>query len=242
MTLGITGGQASTPQKGIITRNAANVVSIVGVLPLCILFSDSGYQYLLPLIIYNNIMDDLDGALAKRLDIRSKFGAMMDNVCDTVSHTVLALVIGMHYFAQADNVIIGGLLVTGSLLATAAIILRSVSRMDPERPKAGSPTNELIRHLFLVILLSQIFDFDPTLFLMAIFPLHAFTMLAPLQMQYLIRSLTKSEVAIILLNASLILSWWVPLFAPVIAASFIGSYFYSLVAGAFRSYRSARSG
>ena len=50
-------------QKNIVIKNAANVVSILGVLPLCILFWEHGYQYLIPLIVYNNFMDDLDGRL-----------------------------------------------------------------------------------------------------------------------------------------------------------------------------------
>ncbi|MGY8768112.1 MAG: hypothetical protein ACKVH8_06755 [Pirellulales bacterium] len=42
-----------------VYKNLANVVSILGVLPIALLFLEDGYQYLVPLIIYNNIMDDL---------------------------------------------------------------------------------------------------------------------------------------------------------------------------------------
>ena len=66
----------------------ANVVSILGVLPICILFGEHGYDYLLPLIVYNNIMDDLDGVLAAKLNIKSNFGARLDNVCDAIAHSV----------------------------------------------------------------------------------------------------------------------------------------------------------
>jgi len=45
-------------------KNIPNIVSILGILPLALLFVDNGYQYIIPLIIYNNIMDDLDGILA----------------------------------------------------------------------------------------------------------------------------------------------------------------------------------
>ncbi len=41
-------------------KNLANVVSILGILPIAILFMKDGYQYLIPLIVYNNIMDYLD--------------------------------------------------------------------------------------------------------------------------------------------------------------------------------------
>ena len=79
-------------ERNVFLRNVANVVSILGVLPLCVLFCEYGYQYLIPLIVYNNIMDDLDGVLAVKLDIKSEFGAMLDNVCDAISHSVFVFV------------------------------------------------------------------------------------------------------------------------------------------------------
>ncbi len=61
------------PQRNVLLSNAANVVSILGMLPLCILFCECGYQYLVPLIVYNNIMDDLDGVLAGKLGILTTY-------------------------------------------------------------------------------------------------------------------------------------------------------------------------
>lgn len=219
-------------KKNVLLINTANIVSVLGVLPLCILFGESGYQYLIPLIIFNNIMDDLDGVLAIKLNIKSGFGAMLDNVCDTVSHTVIVMVIGMHYYQLAGNSFLGMACVGSCLLATAAVILRSVSRLDPVSPTGtGSPTNELIRHILFVILVSTIFEFDPTLFLVVACLVHAFTMLAPFRMPYLIRSLTKSATAIGLVNVALLVAWLVPDFASVIAAAFIGTYILSLIRG-----------
>ena len=37
-------------------RNLANAASLLGVLPLIILFMDGGFQYVIPLIIYNNFI------------------------------------------------------------------------------------------------------------------------------------------------------------------------------------------
>jgi phosphatidylglycerophosphate synthase len=217
-------------QKNILVRNAANVVSILGVLPLCILFWEHGYKYLIPLIVYNNFMDDLDGVLAGKLGIRSEFGAMLDNVCDAISHPIFVLVVGMHYFQQADNPLMGGACLAGSLLATIAIILRSVTRLDPAAPTGtGSPTNELVRHMLFVIIVSQIFEFDSTPFLIAAFVMHTVTMLVPVRMPYLIRSLTKSAAAIGLVNGALMVAWLVPYLAPAIAASFVGTYFLSIL-------------
>ncbi len=44
-----------------VYRNLPNIVSILGVLPLCILLREDAFVYLCPLIVFNNVMDDLDG-------------------------------------------------------------------------------------------------------------------------------------------------------------------------------------
>ena len=220
------------PQGNFILKNVANFVSILGVLPLCILFWEDGYQYLVPLIIYNNIMDDLDGVLAVRMEIKSELGALLDNVCDAVSHTVFVMVVGMHYCQNAGNVSVGGVCVASSLLAAVAIILRVVTRLDPKSVTGtGSPTNELIRHIFLVVLVAQSFGFSPTPLLIAAFSVHAVTMLVPFRMPYLIRSLTKSPLAVGLVNVALVVAWLVPYAAPVIGMSFLVTYFVSFLVG-----------
>lgn len=201
-------------------RNIANVVSLLGVLPLCLLFREGGYQYLLPLVIYSNVMDDLDGILAGKLNIRSQFGAHLDNVCDAIGHSVFVMVIGMHF---------GGFCLAASLVGAMAIVLRSVARLDPELVGGGSPTNELIRHLLFALVLAAHFEFDAAPYLIAAFLLNAVSMLMPLKMPYLIRSMTKSATAIGFVNVALLVAWLVPLTAPAIAAAFIITYLYSFV-------------
>jgi len=227
-------------QRNIVFRNLANIVSLLGVLPVCILFGEDGYQYLIPLIIYNNVMDDLDGILASKLNIRSTFGARLDNVCDAIAHTVFVMVVGMHFAQAAGHPYLGGVCLASSLLATVAMIMRVVIRVNPSSVAGrGSPTNEMIRHVFFVILLAQTFAFDPTPYLIAAFCLHAVSMLVPFKMHYLIRSLTKSATAIGMVNVALLAAWLFPYAATVVAASFVVTYLVSFAAGAFRWLRKA---
>lgn len=199
-------------------RNLANVVSILGVLPLCLLFREGGYQYLLPLVIYSNVMDDLDGILAGKLKIRSQFGAHLDNVCDAIGHSMIVMVVGIHF---------GGFCLAASLVAAMAIVLRSVKRLDPEVDGGGSPTNELIRHLLFALVLASYFEFSATPYLIAAFLLNTVSMLMPFKMPYLIRSMTKSATAIGFVNVALLVAWLFPIIAPAIAASFVVTYLYS---------------
>ena len=210
-------------RRHFIYRNLANATSILGVLPLVLLFLDDGYRYLIPLIIYNNVMDDLDGVLAARLNIRSRFGANLDNVCDAVAHVALVSAVAAHF---------GGLVLVASMVAAAAIILRATSRLDPDVVvSGGSPTNELMRHMLFVLLLTTMFDIDPELYLIPMFFVHAITMTAPFKLPILVRGLATTVTLVVLVNVALVVAWLMPTVSPVIAAAFIVTYLYSFVVG-----------
>ena len=211
----------SSNKQIFIYRNLPNIVSVLGVLPLVILFLDDGFQFLLPLIIFNNIMDDLDGILAKKLDLRSEFGAMLDNVCDAVAHIVFVMTISIHF----------GLACTiASIVAIAAILIRVTSRITfATEISTGSPTNELMRHMLLVLLTATYFNFSPAPFLIAVLLLNSISMHLPYPMHFMIRSLTKSAKAIGLVNVLLIVAWVFPVTAPVITFCFIAAFLYSFV-------------
>ncbi len=204
-------------------KNIPNIVSILGVIPLAILFLEDGFQYLLPLILYNNVMDDLDGILAAKLNLKSEFGAALDNVCDAVSHILIVMAVGMHY---------GGLCALLSLVAAISILVRVVSRLTPaSEAGGGSPTNELMRHILFALVVTQYYEIAPQPFLAAAFVLNAVSMQVPYPLRYSIRSLTTSATAVGGVNVALGVAWWFPATAPTIAACFIATYLYSLVAG-----------
>ena len=218
--------QEGEKRPGIVYRNLANAVSLLGILPLPILLMSGGYRYVIPLMIYNNIMDDLDGILAVKLGIQSEFGAILDNVCDLLAHAVFVMVVAMHH-----GVVCGAV----SVVAILAIELRVVSRLRPgATPVTGSPTNELVRHMLFILLLAEIYAFDATPYLIAAFILHAISMIGPLPMPYLLRGMTKSAVAIAMINLALLTAWLLPISTAVIAACFFVTYMLSFAAAAIR--------
>lgn len=156
----------------------------MGVLPLVILFLDDGYRFLIPLIIFNNVIDDLDGILAAKLNIRSRFGGDLDNTCDAVAHVILALAVGAHF---------GGLILAASTIAAGSIILRVTTRINPDTATGtGSPTNELMRHMLFALLLAGQFGLRLDYILIPVFLLHSVSMLVPFPMPALLRSRTKA--------------------------------------------------
>ncbi len=207
----------------LLYRNIPNIVSILGVVPLAILFLEDGFQYLLPLLLYNNVMDDLDGILAVKLDLKSEFGAALDNVCDAVSHILVVMAVGMHY---------EGICAPLSLVAAISIMVRVVSRLTPTpETGVGSPTNELMRHILFALVVTRYFELAPEPFLATAFVLNSVSMQVSYPLRYSIRSLTTSATAIAGVNVALGVAWWFPVTAPAIAACFIAPYLYSLVAG-----------
>ncbi len=211
-----------------IYRNLANATSIFGVLPLVVLFLDDGYRYVIPLIIFNNFMDDLDGFLAAKLNIRSRFGADLDNVCDAVAHISLALAVGAHF---------GSLLIAASAIVAGSILVRVVTRLNPKATEGtGSPTNELMRHMLFALLLAGQFDFNPEYILIAVFLIHSVSMLVPYPTPHPIIDRAKSAVTLGLVNAALVAAWLVPIVTPVVTAAFLTAYLYSFIVG-FRGWR-----
>lgn len=207
-------------------RNLPNIVSLLGVLPIGLLLLPNGYQFVIPLIIFNNIMDDLDGVLAGRLGLRSSFGAALDNVCDIVAHALFVLVLGMHH---------GGLCAVAAAFAMGALILRVVSRLEsPPTTPRGSPTNELVRHMLFALLLAPVFDFSLPPVLVAVFAIHSVAMLVPFEMPHMIRSRARTAAAIGGVNLALVLAWSIPEAAAPIAAVFVLTFLYSLARGAIR--------
>ncbi len=212
----------NTPRRQLY-RNLPNIVSFVGVLPLFILFREDAFVFLCPLIVFNNIMDDLDGILAKKLGLCSEFGALLDNVCDAVAHILIAMVVGSHY---------GGIVLAASLLSATAILIRVVQRVAPSTvPGTGTPTNELMRHILLLTVLHQLVGFDVAPYLVAAYVLNSVSMVVPFAMPHLVRSKAKTATAILGVNVALAVTWLAPVTAPFTAAAFLGTYLFSFAIG-----------
>ena len=213
-------------RANFIYRNLANATSLLGVLPLAVLFLDDGYQYAIPLIIFNNFMDDLDGVLAAKLNIKSRFGAELDNVCDAVAHVILSLVVGAPF---------GGFVIAASAIAAGSILLRTVTRLNPNAIEGtGSQTNELMRHMLFTLLLAGQFGFSPENILMAVFLIHAVSMVVPYPMPHPIINWAKSATMLGLINVALVVAWLVPITTPIITAAFVVAYIFSFIVGSVK--------
>ncbi len=80
--------------------------------------------------------------------------------------------------------------------AVTNFIIRATTRLDPDTASGDSPTNELMRHLLLVLLLSPIFGFSIEPVLIAVFLVNAVSMLVPYKMTTTIRAQAKSSLTV----------------------------------------------
>ena len=88
-----------------------------------------------------------------------------------------------------------------------------------------------MRHILFVLVVTRYFELAPEPFLATAFVLNSVSMQVPYPLRYSIRSLTTSATAVVGVNVALGVAWWFPVTAPAIAACFIATYLYSLVAG-----------
>ena len=199
-------GRADPPPHSFIRRQAANFVSILGVLPIGLLVLDGGRDSLIPLMSTTTSWTTSTALLAVKLGVKSDFGARLDNVCDAIAHAAFVMVVGMPG---------GGISAAASLAAVTAIILRCVSRLSPGPvTQHGSPTNEFIRHILFILLLTTLAGVAAAPYLTAAFVFHTVSMLVTYRMPWLIRSMTTSATTIGLVNVALIVAWLVPYTTP----------------------------
>ena len=127
-------------------------------------------------------------------------------------------------------------------LPATAILLRVTSRIDRSGGTArGTPTNELMRHLLLIVLLERAYRFDPAWALSTAFLLNSISMLVPFAMPHPIRTRAQTATSITLVNVALAVAWWAPAAVPFIAAPFLGAYLYSLAVEMLRWRRESRA-
>jgi phosphatidylglycerophosphate synthase len=204
---------------GAIYRNLPNAASILGVAPLALVFSENGRSLLPALIVYNNFMDDLDGTLARELGLRSDFGGTLDNLCDTAAHILLALAVGACY---------GNAALAAASVAAAAILVRMTTRITlGVRAVNGSTTNELMRHLLFLVLLDRGQHVEVSTLVIVTLLAHSVTMVVPFPMPWLLRTLAKTTVPILLINVALVAAWLRPEAILPVAIPFWASYLHA---------------
>ena len=202
-----------------IYKNCANLLSLLGVAPLFILFQEGGFQYIIPLIIYNNILDDLDGFVAKKLKIRTQYGGNLDNICDAVAHSIIVISVGIHF---------EGSLALFSIVAVSSIILRITNRFElGSNFKGGTQTNELMRHIMFILILSELEGFNPSPILALVFVLNSISMLITIPFPFMLVHFTNNSTSLTLFNFSLILAFLVKPLSYIFGGAFLLTYIYS---------------
>jgi len=119
--------------------NLITVLRVVAAPALILLLKNGNYELALVLFLVAGISDGLDGYIAKRFNVQSQFGAMLDPVADKillVSCFVMLTLLGYLPFwllvliSFRDLVIVGGYLVLVMLKVTVKMAPSVVSKIN----------------------------------------------------------------------------------------------------------------
>lgn len=80
------------------------------------------YGYLLAagfLVLFGSFLDMLDGALARRMDRATRFGAVLDSTLDRMSEGIILLAI---LYVYAADVSVGGVLLVGVVMLSSMLV------------------------------------------------------------------------------------------------------------------------
>lgn len=113
-----------------------SILSILGLVPMFLLLSYEWRGYLSWFILYYLAMDDLDGSVARALGTESRFGEHLDDTCDAVVHSVVAVLGGL---------VLGGMVLVASFVVATAIVIRMAARSSGigRGVPWGEPGNEV---------------------------------------------------------------------------------------------------
>lgn len=149
---------------------------------VAIIVNDAFYSPLI--ILLGSFFDLLDGAVARKLNVQSGFGAELDSLADLVTFGVAPAFLYYHYVLQANNPVAGIVMVT--ILAVFAGLRLAKFNIDPQQSKSftGLPTPST--GLFFAFLVyeqysKRLINFNDFPYLWLILPLiFAFLMVSPL--------------------------------------------------------------
>lgn len=214
-----TGGPAPAP-RGLLFRHAANGVTLLALVPLIAVLRPGGLVYLPAALLLVDAIDSLDGVVARRLGTTSAFGAQLDRTCDSIAHGGLV--------ALVASCLPGWWAIVGMppLMAMAVRLTRQAVGADKA---TGSSTNELLRHLYLAVLLVQL-GVPAVPLVPAVLLLHAVTMVWRRPMRYLLRRWARWPWPMIGFYGLLAIPLWYPPAAVPLAVLFASTWAASVVA------------
>lgn len=149
-----------------------SVLTIAGLAPMFLLLSQEHRSELNWFILYYLVMDDLDGSVARALGTESHFGKHLDDTCDAVVHSIVAVIGGLE---------LGGIAFPASIFLAIAIVTRMAIRSSGLRENTpwGEPGNEASVMWLLALPEETIIWPGANLALPLLLIIHAIMMLAP---------------------------------------------------------------
>ena len=185
-----------------------------------VLLDQQLYHYLPLIAAINLLADDLDGMVARRLNVSSEFGRYLDLVCDTASHSFLLMVVAANHGAL--SIIIAPVILMSMFYRLSKSASQTIGKDN------GTTTNEYIVSLQLVVALELSWDLDLEYLLAALAVLSILTLNSRLRVNTLRR--VMSDKMLLVFDGFLILG----AFRPEIALSLLAVHMIPFLSGTLR--------
>lgn len=134
---------------------------------------DDTHGYLVWAALFQLLMDDIDGWLARRMGVASLFGRSMDDICDVVAHTTALLLMAQDF---------GNMVWAAAMINAATMVIRTARRLStPHQLRWGQTTNDSVALMLVAWISVEHGTSQPAAALSILLVLHVFAMLAPFQ-------------------------------------------------------------
>ncbi|MCL2023069.1 MAG: CDP-alcohol phosphatidyltransferase family protein [Oscillospiraceae bacterium] len=84
-------------KKNTNVPNVICILRIVLLIPFTLLYMEKHYMAALILLLISGISDKLDGVIARKYDMITEFGKLLDPIADKVTQIVLAVILLFHF-------------------------------------------------------------------------------------------------------------------------------------------------
>ena len=139
--------------------NFITTVRIALVVPLCWFLWNGGYMESLLIVFFASVSDAVDGALARKFDWMSRFGAMADPLADKllVGVVFIILMIQQHVPLWLGLVV----LVRDLIILTGAAVYRYLFDRIEIAPTFVSKANTAMQFIMLTLVLVRLVEIEP---------------------------------------------------------------------------------
>jgi cardiolipin synthase len=140
--------------------NTISIIRLISIIPTLWLFLRGEFFWTLILMMVSTISDGLDGYLARKFNLASRIGSLLDPIADKVLISTFFIVYAFYNYIPLELMII--VIGRDLLILTGYINLRLIEGPFDAKPDPLSKVNTFVEFIFiLLIVVNLLLDLNP---------------------------------------------------------------------------------